>query len=192
MALPHDLRGEIRFVVWRTNARTELHNEILRARTKMFGQRADSVGDNAKLRSFFPRMHQSNRIAYRIHDENGAAISNINGETYAALICDQSVTTVETFVRCDRLVDNTDAPAVYLLSGNERGAAKSMSLSDFAMNGVQPRERFHFIVREIDIRDTQGETVNDVVQRAERRKLFNRKLACAHLPEVVVRDEVLV
>jgi hypothetical protein len=34
--------------------------------------------------------------------------------------------------------------------------------------------------------------VNDVVQRAERRKLFSRKLTCVHLPEVVVRDEVLV
>jgi hypothetical protein len=137
-------------------------------------------------------MYEANRIAYGIDDENGAAISNINAETNVALICDQAITTAETFVRCGRLMDNTDAPAVHLLGGNERRTAESMSLSDFAMNGVQPGEGFYFIVRELDIGDTQGETVNDIVERAERRKLFNRKLTCVHLPEVVVRDEVLV
>ena len=190
--MPHNLAGEIRFVVGRANARAELHNEVRRARTKMFAHRLDGVRDDPELSASFPGMHQSNRIAYGIDDENGAAISNVNAETNAALICDQAIRTVETFVRCGRLIDNTDAPAVHLLGGNERRAAESMSLSGFAMNGVQPSERFHFIVRELDIGDTQGETVNDVVQRAERRKLFSRKLTGVHLPEVVVRDEVLV
>src|SRR5436190_21304701 len=102
----------------------------------MLPHRVNGVGDNTKLRPFFPRMHQSNRIVYGIDDENGAAISDINPETNVALICDQPITTVETLVRCDRLIDNTDAPAVHLLGGNERRAAKSISLSDFAMNGV--------------------------------------------------------
>lgn len=186
-ALPHNLAGEIRFIMRRTNAWTELHNDIRGARTKMFRHRADGVGDDTKLRPFFSGMHQTNRIAYGIDDENGATISNINAEANAALICDQPIKTVETFVPCGRRMDNTDALSVHLLRGNERRAAKSMFLSDFPMNAVQPSERFHFIMRQLDIGDTQCETVNDVVQRAERRELFSRKLPCVHLPEMVVR-----
>jgi hypothetical protein len=33
--------------------------------------------------------------------------------------------------------------------------------------------------------------MNDAGQRAERRKLFSRKLTCVHLPEVVVRERLV-
>ena len=151
----------------------------------MFGHRFDGVRDDTELRPFFPGMHQTNRIADGIDDENGAAIGDINAEANAALICDQAVTTVQTFVLCGRLVDNTNALSVHLLRGNERRTAESVFPSDLPMNTVQPSERFHFIVRHLDIGDTQCETVNDVVQRAKRRELLSRKLTCVHLLEVV-------
>ena len=56
---------------------------------------------------------------------------------------------------------------------------------DLPMNAVQSRKSFRFIMRHLDTRDTQSETMNDLGQRTERRKLFSRKLTRAHLPEVV-------
>ena len=129
-------------------------------------------------------------MADGIGEINGATIGDINAQANAALICYQAITTVETFVPRDRLIDNTNVRSMHLLRGNERCVAESMCPSDFAVNAVQPSERFHFIVRHLDVRDTQGETVNDIRQRAERRELFSRKLPGVHLPEVV-RDEVL-
>jgi hypothetical protein len=136
-------------------------------------------------------MHQADRSADGVGKINGAAIGDINAEANTALICDQAITAIETFVLCGRLINNTNARSMHLLRGNERRATQSMFSSDFAVNAVQPSERFHFIVRHLDVRDTQRETVNDILQRAERRELFSRKLTCVHLPEVV-RDEVLV
>jgi len=73
--------------------------------------------------------------------------------------------------------------------------AKAINLGqgfpDFPMNAVQPSERFHFIVRHLDIGHTPGETVNDIVRRAQRRELLSQKLTCVHLLEFV-RVERLV
>lgn len=157
----------------------------------MFGHRSDGVRDDAELSAFLPRMHQADRIAHGIGEINGAAIRDVNAEAKAALICDQAITAVKTLVLRGRPIDKTDALSVHLLRDNEGRAAESMSPPDFPMNAVQPSERFHFIVRHLDIGDTQCETVNDVVQRAERRELFSRKLSCVHLLEFV-RVERLV
>lgn len=136
-------------------------------------------------------MHETNCTAYGIDYENGAAISNVNAEANAALICDQAITTVETLVPCDRFIDKTDALSMHLLCGNEPRTAKPMFPPDFPVNALQPSERFHFFVRHLDLGNTRGETVNDVMQHAERRELFSQKLSCLHLPDVVL-DEVLV
>jgi hypothetical protein len=62
-----------------------------------------------------------------------------------------------------------------------------MLSSNFSMNDIQARERFRLVVRHLNARHPQGETVNDLGQRAQRRELFSRKLILVHLPEVVVR-----
>ncbi len=46
-------------------------------------------------------------------------------------------------------------------------------------------------MRNVNARDACRETVNDVVEHAERGEPFSRKLSCVHLLEVV-RDDVLV
>src|SRR5213075_791749 len=97
----------------------------------------------------------TNRVVDRIDDENGAAIGNINAEANAGLICNQAITTLETFVHCDRLMDNANAVSVHLLRRNERRAAEPMCSSDFTVNAVQPSERLQFIVRHLNLRDAQ-------------------------------------
>ena len=64
--------------------------------------------------------------------------------------------------------------------------------SDFAMNAIQAGERFRFVVRHLDARHAEGETMYDLRQRAERGKLFSRKLTFAHLLPDVVRVVVRV
>jgi hypothetical protein len=145
-ALPHNRSGEIYFIMRRPNARTELHHEIGGARTKVFAHRSNAVGNDTKLRPFFPGMHQSNRLAGGIDEEYGAAVRDINTEANAALIRDQAITAVDTSVACGRLIDYTDALSVDLLRGDEGRATKSMLLSDCSMNTVQPCERFRFIL----------------------------------------------
>jgi hypothetical protein len=136
-------------------------------------------------------MDQAYRSVDGIDEVDRAAIGNINTEANAALICDQSITTGETFVLGSRLIYNTDARSVNLVRRNEAHAAEPLFPSNFLMDPVQPRERFLFVVRHLDIGDTQGETVNDVGERVEKRELFNRRLTCFHLPEVV-REVCLV
>ena len=136
-------------------------------------------------------MHETDRTAHGIGKINGAAIGDINAEANTGLICNQAITAVETFVPGDRLTDKTDTLSVHLLRCDERRVAESIFLSDFTMNAVQPSKRFQFIVRHLDTRDAQGESVNDVGQRAERWELLSQKLTCVHLLEIV-REERLV
>lgn len=151
----------------------------------MFSHRSDGVGDNTKLRPFFPRMHQTDRMVYGIDHENGAAIGDVNAKANTFLICDQAITTIETLITCRGRIDDADAFFMHLLRGDERRAAKSMGLPDFPVNAVQPGERFRFIVRQLDLGNTKSETVNNAAQRAERRELFSGKRTRVHLPEVV-------
>lgn len=158
----------------------------------MFGHRFDGVRNDAEPSALLPRMDQADRVANGIGKINGAAIGDVNAEANAPLVCDQAITTVETLVPCGRLIDNTNTLSMHLLRGNERCAAESVCASDFPMNAVQPRERLHFIMRHFDAGNTQGETMHQIGQRAERLELFSRELTCAHLLEVVVRVRVLV
>ena len=139
----------------------------------MFGHRFDDARGDAKLRSFFSGVHQTDRIADRIDEVNSATIGDVNSETNAALISNQAVTAVETFVSRDRLIDNTDARTMHLLRSHEGRDAEPMFSPDFPMSSVQPSQRFRFVVRHFDAGDTQGETVNDVGQHAKRRKMFS-------------------
>lgn len=132
-------------------------------------------------------MHEADCAADRIDKINRATIRHINAEANAPLVCDQAVTTFEALVLRNRAIDNGDAIAVHLLRGKERCGAESMLRSDFPMNTVQTRERFRFVVRHLDTGDTQGEAMNDLGQRTQRREMFGRKLTGVHLPDVVVR-----
>src|SRR5205807_841205 len=81
---------------------------------------------------------------------------------------------------------------VHLLRRNERHAIQSVRALNLLIHTVQARERFLFVVRELDTRNAQCETMSDAGQRSKRRKIFSRKLTRVHLPEVVVREERFV
>jgi hypothetical protein len=186
-ALPCDLRGEIDLVVRRANAGAELNQEIGRARTKLSGHRVDRGRHHPKLGAFLARMDQANGVANGIDEINRAAIGDVNAETNATLTCNQSVAVLETFVSANRGIDKGDIFSMNLLRGNERQISDPVFAADFPVHSVQPRERFRLIVRHLETRDAQRETVNDLGQRLQRRELFSRKLTLAHLPDVVVR-----
>ena len=150
----------------------------------MFRHRSDGVGDDTKLRPFFPGMHQPDRMMCGIDNKNSATVSYINAEANAVLPRDETIAAVETLA-FSRALDNSDACSVYLLRGNERHAGQAIFLPNLPVNGIQAGERFRLIARDLDTIDPRSETVNDVGQRAERRELLSRKLTCTHLPEVV-------
>lgn len=137
-------------------------------------------------------MHEANRASHRIYQINRTAIGDVNAETNAALICDQTITIRKAFVRGHGLVDHRDILSMHLLRGYERRGVQSFPASNFSVNTIQPRQRFRFVLRHFETGHSQGETVRDLWQRAERAKLFSRKLTFAHLLPVVVRVRVVV
>lgn len=137
-------------------------------------------------------MDQSNRLTHRIDQINRATVRDVNAKAHAALICDQPVATLEACILRRRRFDNSDVISMHLLRGNERRVADSMLAPDFPMHAIQPGERLRFIVRHLDPRHAQGEPVRDLRQRAQRGKLFSRKLTFAHLLPVVFRVVVRV
>jgi hypothetical protein len=137
-------------------------------------------------------MHQANGAATRIGEKNRAAISDVDAQANAALIRDQSIVVLETFVSTDGCIDDTNLFSVDLLRGNERQLSETVFAADFPMHAVQPGERFRFVLRHLEAGHAQRESVNDARQCAQGLKLFSRKLTVAHLPEVVVRVVVVL
>lgn len=107
-------------------------------------------------------MHQPDRTEALIDQINRAAIGDINTEANVALICDQAIATLEAFVPGNCIIDNSNSITVHLLRRNERRGTESMLPSNFQMNAVQSRKRFRFIMRHLNARDTQSETMNDL------------------------------
>ena len=130
-------------------------------------------------------MHQTEGTGHRVDDENRATVSHVNAEANLALIRDQTVTSIETLVLRCLLIDHTNARPVNLLGGNEGRAIESMFPPDFAMDAVQPRQRFHLVVRHLEARSTQGEAVDNARLRAQGREMFRRNRTLVHLPELV-------
>ena len=55
------------------------------------------------------------------------------------------------------------------------------------MHPVEPREGFRLIVRHLDARHAQRESVDNLGQRLQWRELFSRALNLVHFGDVVVR-----
>jgi hypothetical protein len=132
-------------------------------------------------------MDQADHRPDRVNKINRATIGDVNAKAYARPLRDQAIITFKAVVRGNHAIDNRDAISMDLLCGNKRRSSEPMMASNIAMNAVQPRKRLYFVVRHLDARHPEGETVNDLGQRAQRRELFSRKLTVAHLLDVVVR-----
>jgi hypothetical protein len=137
-------------------------------------------------------MDEADRAADRIDEKGCAAIGHVNTETNAALIRDQPIASIETFVARHGCIDHANFLSVDLLRGDERDRPKTMFMADRAVNSVQPRQSFRLVVRHLEAGDAEGEPVDDARQPAERRKLFSPRLSVAHFGDVVVRVVVVV
>jgi len=119
VTVPNNLRSEIDFVMWRSNAWTELDDEIRRIRSEMSCQRGDGFGHNCELGSLLTGVHQPDTAPDWIEKINRAAIGDVNAKRYAALIGNQAIASVETLFGLNGGIDHCDAIAMYLLRGKK-------------------------------------------------------------------------
>ena len=79
-----------------------------------------------------------------------------------------------------------------LLRSHKRHLAETMTISNFPMNAVQPRERFRLVVRHFETGHPQGEAVPQNGHCIQRGKMLSRKRNAAHLGLTVVRVVVVL
>ncbi|MEY2480991.1 MAG: hypothetical protein QOI04_1918 [Verrucomicrobiota bacterium] len=169
--LRNDLGGEIDFVMRRTNAGTELHDQILRDRTESLRHQIYRARNNFQLSALLAGMHEADRRCFWIDNKNGAAISDINAETNFPLIGDESVAAGEAIAGSDRSINDRYFIPVNLF-GREKGKCFELErLFDLAMNGVESRERFRFVTRDFNPGNAPDECVP--ANGIERRKFFD-------------------
>src|SRR5258708_38973570 len=92
----------------RTNAWTELDNQVGRVRTKIFPHLLNRFRGNRQLSSFFSGMDKAHRRRFWIDNVDRAAVGDVNSERDFALVCNQPVATREFPVALDRKIDNGD------------------------------------------------------------------------------------
>ena len=190
--LPDDLCREIDLIMGRTNAGTELNDEIGRTRTKLRRHRLDRVRHDTQLRAFLSRMNQPDGAPDRIGDVNGATISDVDPETNAALVRDDSIAVLETMIGHGCRPDGGNLFPVDLLRRHEGHPADPMTASDFPVNAVQPRERFRLVVRHLEAGHAQGKAVRQIGHSVQRGKMLGRERNAGHFGLVVVRVVVVV
>ena len=132
-----NFRREIDLVMRRTNAGTELHDQIDRLRSEALDQLFDRVSSNAELAPFAAGMHQSDSRRFWIDNVNSAAVSDMNAERDTRLICNEAVAAGEMLILVNRSIDNCDLVAMNLFGGKQRPIADSNRVSDFPMHCVE-------------------------------------------------------
>ena len=119
--LPNNLGSEIDFVMWRSNARTELGDEDPKASIRnVVCIAAIGFGRNRRRGSFLAGVHQPDAVSNWIEKIHRATIGDVNSKRDAALIRNQAITFGETLFGLHGRVDHCDAIAMHLLCGKER------------------------------------------------------------------------
>ena len=137
-------------------------------------------------------MDETDGATTRINHENRATIRDVDSQADSALVGNDAVAVRETFVGRERDINDGNFVPVDLLGRDERHRGDPLPSANLSMDVVQPRERLRFVVRHLDARHPQGETVNNLRQRAERGEMFDRKRSFAHLLPVVRLVRVVV
>src|SRR2546421_44648 len=94
-ALLNNVRREIDFVMGRSNARTQLHHQVLRVRSEVFPHRLNRLRRDCLLGPFFTGVNQTDRGRFGIDNVNRAAIGDVNSERDPSLIRDHPITVGE-------------------------------------------------------------------------------------------------
>src|SRR5437879_11650015 len=98
-ALLDDFRTKIDFVMRRTNAGTELHDQVGRLRSEACTHLRDRIRNDAQLGPFAAGMNKTDGRRFRIDNINRATIGDMNAEQNSPLVRDDSVVTSELFAR---------------------------------------------------------------------------------------------
>src|ERR1700730_17856277 len=113
-ALLDNFCREIDFVMRRTNARAELHNQFGRVRSEPFPHLLYRFWDNRELGPIFSGMDETDGRRFWINNVNRATIGDVNPERDFSLIRDDAVTAREFFVARRWNIDNRNFITVNL------------------------------------------------------------------------------
>ena len=89
--LPDDFRGEIDFIMRRTNTRAQLHDHVRGLGAEAIDHLLDRIGDDTKLGAFASGVRKSDSQRFWIDDINCAAVGDVNSQSNTALIRDNAV-----------------------------------------------------------------------------------------------------
>ena len=137
LALPNDFSGKIDFVMRRSDAWTDLHDQVRRRRTKACVHLFDRSGDNTKSGPLLARMNQAETTLQWIDDVNGGAIRYVNAEANFALVGKESVRTAETAILGKRKVDDRELVAVDLFSGSKTEIVQAEFAPSFGVSCIE-------------------------------------------------------
>src|SRR5437588_4224240 len=174
--LSHNLRREIDFVMRRTDAGTQLNDEIGRLDPEFLPHQVDCTTHNPEHGPFFSGMNQSNCPGISVHQVNRAAISHVNSKANTALIGNQPIAIFETVISDRDRIKTCDVVSMNLAHGDKFAIAQPNSVSCQPMNLVEVFQDNRFVMRQLDSRNTSHESVmtNDTLQRGKR---FDRQNA---------------
>jgi hypothetical protein len=120
-------------------------------------------------------MNEADGVPHRINQVDRATIGDVDAQADARLVRDQAIAAVEATAGIGRLVYNSDVIAVDLFRRDEWRTSESLLGADLPMHPVEPTERFRFISKHVDTRDTPGERVHHAGQRGQSAESFSRK-----------------
>jgi len=86
-----DLRCEINFIVWRTNAGAELNDHVRRFGAEAINHFSDCAGHDAGLGTSSSGMHETDCRRFGINDINCATVSDVDTQCHTTLIRDYAV-----------------------------------------------------------------------------------------------------
>ena len=175
-ALFDDFRAEIDFVMWRTNAGAQLHNQVERLRSEARAHLRNRIRDDAQLGPFAAGMNETDGRRFSIDNINRATIGDMNAEQNFPPVGDDSIATGELSARFKRSIDNRNFVSVNLFRGQQGPTFHPKFASNVSMRGFESSQCFGFIMRNIDSGNPPDESVPANAARFKRCKLFDRRL----------------
>ena len=139
-----------------------------------FLQLRDGVGRNALLRSFLTGMDKAKAAPHRIDQIDSAAIGNINSEANVGLIAEETIAAGKAAVRAHSPIDHRQSMAVHLFCRKEFAICQAKHGAHFSMHGIEPRQRFRFVVAHVNARHPSNESMAKKIARFQRGKSFDR------------------
>ena len=174
--LANNFGREIDFVMRRTDAGAQLHNQVGRLRSEACIHLRDRIRNDAQLGPFPAGMDETDGRCFWIDNINRATIGDMNAEQNFPLVRDDSVATGELSAQSNWSIDNRNFVSVNLFCGKQRPTSHTNFASNVSMRGFESSQCFGFIVRNIDSCDPPDESVPANAARFKRCELLNRRL----------------